>query len=551
MIFSSYSFILVFLPAFLAGFFLLGRWRGREGALAWALGMSLVFYAVWCWTNAVRLEAFAGGLGPGLLHLAVAFKDLWIIVGLTCFNYWMSRIQVRRREATGQGSTPWLVIALVANLGTLGFFKYADFLQSAACALVGRQLGPETVLGIALPLGISFYIFQKIGFVCDTWAGRIRDFTFREFLLFVIYFPQLIAGPIVHHSEIVPQFRTFDPRPRAADLAVGTSIFIFGLAKKVLIADNLAPCANQVFHDVHLLGHHPSAAEAWIATLSYTGQLYFDFSGYSDMAIGLARMVSFRLPMNFNSPYQACDIIEFWRRWHITLSRFLRDYIYIPLGGNRKGETRRYLNLFLTFLLGGLWHGAGWAYLAWGALHGLYTCICHGWKALRKRLGWTAPGRFAAVAGWAITLLAVMVSWVFFRAGAFTTYPPREGTVGPFTTGWRVLEGMAGCNGLGLGAVLPEKLKRLLGIAEGSLQGSPLVSSSDAFWAILAMAFAVLAPNTNRLMHWTKPVYDLGEVRPHRIAWRPTFAWALLLALLALLSLQSMTKVSYFLYFQF
>jgi alginate O-acetyltransferase complex protein AlgI len=232
-----------------------------------------------------------------------------------------------------------------------------------------------------LPLGLSFFTFQKIALIVDAYRGRVSNFEPLGYVLFVSFFPQLIAGPIVHHSEVMPQFAKPET-VRGSLIAAGLSLFVIGLAKKVLLADNLAQWASPVF-DSASAGLRPSSSSAWIAAMAYSLQLYFDFSGYSDMAIGLARLFGIRLPLNFNSPYKAANIIDFWRRWHMTLSRFLRDYLYIPLGGNRRGPCRRYLNLAVTMLLGGLWHGASWTFVIWGGLHALYLGINHAWIAVR------------------------------------------------------------------------------------------------------------------------------------------------------------------------
>jgi D-alanyl-lipoteichoic acid acyltransferase DltB (MBOAT superfamily) len=351
----------------------------------------------------------------------------------------------------------------------------------------------------------------------------------------VTFFPQLIAGPIVHHHDVIGQFQAMTGRLRSVDLSVGGTIFVFGLFKKVVIADSLAPTADALFTAAAQPGTVLTFGESWMGILAYSGQLYFDFSGYSDMAIGLARMFGVRMPMNFNSPYQARDIIEFWRRWHMTLSRFLRDYLYIPLGGNRHGEARRYLNLFLTFLIGGFWHGASWNFVVWGALHGLYTCVCHGWKAIRIKLGWTTPGRLAGALGMILTFLAVIVSWVFFRADGFAT-------------AGKILASMSGLNGFTPSLGLARWMTNLLGIETGS---STYYGSTEVLLVAGAMLMAWFAPNTMRIMRAAEPSLDNREVAPSRLRWVMNRRWAVITALLALIALQSMTRISHFLYFQF
>jgi D-alanyl-lipoteichoic acid acyltransferase DltB (MBOAT superfamily) len=262
-----------------------------------------------------------------------------------------------------------LASAIAVNLILLGYFKYANFFADNLNHFAGTALPIGQVI---LPLGISFFTFTQIAFLVDTYQGKVKEFNFVHYTLFVTYFPHLIAGPVLHHKEMMPQFAKRNVCHLNWDnVAVGLSIFVLGLAKKVLIADSLAEFATPIFSAV-AAGGQPMLFEAWIGALAYTLQLYFDFSAYSDMAIGISLMFNVRLPMNFNSPYKATSIIDFWRRWHMTLSRFLRDYLYIPLGGSRNGKAQRYLNLMITMLLGGLWHGAGWTFVIWGGLHGFY-----------------------------------------------------------------------------------------------------------------------------------------------------------------------------------
>lgn len=374
MLFNSRLFILAFLPVVLAGFFVLGL-VGRRAVLVWLLASSLFFYAWW---------------KPECLLLLL----LSIVV-----NFYLGRVITR----SGHGR-PWLIFGIVFNLGLLAFFKYALFLG----ALVGAG---RFVADIYLPLGISFFTFQQIMYLVDVARGDIRPACFLEYACFVSFFPHLIAGPIVRPGHIVPQFAALKPladwRPR---LAWGAEIFLLGLAKKLVLADGLARFADPGFAAAARL-EPLSLIEAWIALLAYALQIYFDFSGYSDMAIGLARMFGIDFPINFNSPYKASDISAFWRRWNITLSGFLRDYLYIPLGGNRHGEPRRIFNLMVTMLLGGLWHGAAWRFVIWGGLHGAYL-IVHGWS---KRLKLPISKRL----GWGLTLFAVLMAWVPFRADGF------------------------------------------------------------------------------------------------------------------------------------
>jgi alginate O-acetyltransferase complex protein AlgI len=381
-LFNSYAFILLFLPAALAGFFVLAR-ASRRAAALWLGLASLFFYGWW---------------NPAFVALLIAS-----ILG----NFGAGRALARL--ASERARRALLAAAIAADLAVLGYFKYANFFLATLGA---------GALDIVLPLGVSFFTFTQIAFLVDVRRGLAREPDFVHYLLFVTFFPHLIAGPVLHHKEMMPQFA--DPaiyRWNAADFAAGLALFAIGLAKKVLLADSFAEYASPIF-DAAREGARPGFVAAWTAAFAYSFQIYFDFSGYSDMALGLARLFGVRFPLNFASPYQAPSLVEFWRRWHMTLSRFLRDYLYIPLGGNRKGPARRHLNLAATMLLGGLWHGAAWSFVAWGALHGLLLALNHAWQDARARLG-AAPGGLGApgrIAGVALTFLAVTVAWVFFRA---------------------------------------------------------------------------------------------------------------------------------------
>jgi alginate O-acetyltransferase complex protein AlgI len=371
-LFNSFPFLFVFLPAALALYFGLARLGWPRLATISLVVSSLAFYGYWNW------------------------RFLGLICGTTLFNYGVGCV-VKKHRHRGL-----LVAGISANLLLLGFYKYAGFAAQTINALVHAHL-PE--LHLALPLAISFYTFTQIAFIVDAYQGRAEEMNLPRYGLFVFFFPHLIAGPIVHHKEIMPQFAAPNARRwNAANFATGLAWLTLGLFKKVVIADTCAPWANRVFDYKAPV----TMIEAWVGVLSYTMQLYFDFSGYSDMAIGLSWMFNVRLPDNFNAPYRAESIIEFWRRWHMTLSRFLRDYLYIPLGGSRLGEPRRYANLLVTMVLGGLWHGAGWTFLAWGAYHGALLALNHLWVRARTPL----PPSIARI----MTFIAVMVGWCFFRA---------------------------------------------------------------------------------------------------------------------------------------
>ncbi|MDB5413819.1 MAG: hypothetical protein JWR10_2154 [Rubritepida sp.] len=327
---------------------------------------------------------------------------------------------------------PILGFALFLNLIVLAYFKYYLFFAAEISRAAGFDVNIATIY---LPIGISFYTFTQIAFLVDTYHDKVKELNFIHYLLFVTYFPHLIAGPILHHAEMMQQFRTKSIyRLKAENISVGLTIFIIGLFKKVVLADGIAPFVGPIF-DAPAGAAAPGMAAAWVGALAYTLQLYFDFSGYSDMAIGLSRMFGIILPLNFASPYKAESIIEFWRRWHMTLSRFLRDYLYFALGGSHRGTARRYANLFITMLLGGIWHGAGWTFLLWGAVHGVLLTLNHAFRAVA---GGTRPAsarpawiRAAFVLG---TFILVTMAWVLFRAP-------------DVTAAFRILSSMVGWHG--------------------------------------------------------------------------------------------------------
>lgn len=413
MLFNSYEFLFFFLPVTLGVFFALSGYRCLRTAAAWLALVSIFFYGYWSPRYVLLL----------LASIAVNFAAGHLI--LRCRG--ASRMRAAKRV---------LVLALVANLGALGYFKYANFFVESLNAAAGTQwhLAP-----IVLPIGISFFTFTQIAFLVDTYQGKVRESRIVPYILFVTYFPHLIAGPVLHHAEMMPQFaRAETYRFRLDNFLLGMGFFLIGLFKKVVLADGIQPFVAPVFDSDP--AYALTLLEAWGGVLAYTLQLYFDFSGYSDMAIGLSKMFNVDLPLNFNSPYKATSIVEFWRRWHMTLSRFLRDYLYIALGGNRRGRLQRYTNLMLTMLLGGLWHGAGWTFFVWGGLHGAYLIVNHLWQALRVRYLGHDPARTSAagrLCAAALTFLCVALAWVFFRATSFDA-------------ALRVLHGMAGLGGAAL-----------------------------------------------------------------------------------------------------
>lgn len=402
MLFNSYPFLLGFFPVTVAGFLLLSL-RSRGLAAAWLVLASLFFYGYW------------------------SVAALPLLVGSICVNYWFglritpaaSDTRVSHELAARRH---WLLAALIVDLAVLAYFKYADFfIDNLNMGLRAVSAAEVRMLHVVLPIGISFFTFTQIAYLVDCYEGKVRERNLVHYALFVSYFPHLIAGPVLHHGQMMPQFRrraTY--RLDTDNVLAGLFNVAIGLAKKVLLADEFSQYASPIF-DAARDGHPVGFVAAWIGALAYTLQIYFDFSGYSDMAIGLSRILNISLPLNFNAPYKAVSIIDFWRRWHMSLSQFLRDYLYVRLGGNRRGAVRRYANLLITMLLGGLWHGASWTFIAWGGLHGLYLLVNHAWRAAASALP-RAPLPLAALgrsAGAVLTFLAVVIAWVFFRSPTF------------------------------------------------------------------------------------------------------------------------------------
>jgi D-alanyl-lipoteichoic acid acyltransferase DltB (MBOAT superfamily) len=500
MLFSSYTFLFQFLPATVLAFAAARRHSPRAGIMVLA-GASLFFYGAW---------------RPVYLLLLIASIAVNFGLGLRMED-------PLRRRAIG-------TFGVALNLAVLCYFKYTNFIFDSINTLTGA---PLPFFNIVLPLGISFFTFQQIAYLVDVMRGAKVERDIVSYTLFVSFFPHLIAGPLVHHAEMIPQFKRGRTGRSSVLAARGMAIFAAGLFKKVVIADNLAQFVSPVF--AHLdAGGGVTTPWAWLSTLAYTLQIYYDFSGYSDMAIGLALLFGIRLPVNFRSPYQATSIIEFWRRWHITLSRFLRDYLYIPLGGNRLGEQRRYINLLVTMLLGGLWHGAGWNYLIWGGLHGIYLSINHLWRGWRdgdKR----APVATLVVKGlcWAITFFAVVIAWVFFRARTLAG-------------AWQMLGGLFGFEA-GSSAYASSGILRLMDLPV--LVGEERLLLIGAGAVAAALAIALCLPNVPQLFGYRE--YRHAPEKASRLRWRPNGAWALLSAVALAISLFGMWQRLEFLYFQF
>src|SRR5471032_1937771 len=503
MLFNSFAFLFLYLPLVLLGYFGLGRLRAEWG-VAWLAAASLFFYGYW------------------------NVRYVPLLMGSIIVNYGSARLISAAAEPDRKR---WLVAAVTANLALLAYYKYANFLLDSAIG-VGLAHGPGWQ--IVLPIGISFFTFTQIAFLVDCYRSAVCEYRLLHYALFVSYFPHLIAGPVLHHKEMMPQFADGNnAHPQAAHFAVGLSIFVLGLAKKTLIADKLAPLVAPVF----AAGAHPQLIEAWIAALAYTFQLYFDFSGYSDMAIGLSRLFGVKLPLNFNSPYKAGNIAEFWRRWHMTLSRFLRDYLYISLGGSRRGTVPRYRNLMLTMLLGGLWHGAGWTFIIWGGLHGLYLVVQQAWRHL---FGAARAGRWWPAV---LTFLAVMLAWNFFSAP-------------DVATAWNILGALFGANGLSLPRGLAGQGAALASWGlHPAFDGIRWIELAGPGLPLLlgAMLLAFKAPNTQEIFSHYEPAIERIFQPAGRwgVSWRPTRRWSVGLAALFIACIFGMNRVSEFLYFQF
>jgi alginate O-acetyltransferase complex protein AlgI len=398
MLFNSFIFFFIFAPLFFLALTQTQKISNNLGVLVLCL-FSIAFYA---WTE---------------------FKYLPLLLSSIAINYTIGIKIIKSHLGVAPAilsKKQLLALGVSANLLILAYYKYSPLILLSLEQATGHPVGLKAP---PLPIGISFFTFTQIAFLVDAYYGKVRDRHVGRYTLFVTFFPHLIAGPILHHAQMMPQFsKPSMGQARLQAFFAGGGIFLVGLIKKVVLADGAAQFVEPVFK---LAGQMPldlSCQDAWLGTMAYTLQLYFDFSGYTDMAIGLSRMMGITLPENFNSPYKSTSISDFWRRWHMSLSNFLRDYLYIPLGGNRKGPRRQTLNLMITMLLGGLWHGAAWNFLAWGGLHGFYLVINHFWahQVKGKLPSFLIQSLFFKVFCWLLTLLAVMVGWVFFRAENFS-----------------------------------------------------------------------------------------------------------------------------------
>jgi len=510
MLFSSYPFIFAFLPVVLIGFFLLAKQGLFRPALGFLTVSSLFFYGYW---NPVYLI---------------------LIMSSILVNYLLAiRIVDNHNNEAKHKHLLWLGLAF--NIGLIGYFKYKNFFLDNLNEVFDLQLENVPVL---LPLAISFFTFQQIAYLVDVYRDKQAERNFLNYALFISYFPQLIAGPIVHHRELLPQLRSQEIfKLNWMNIGAGLTIFSIGLFKKIMIADNLAPSVHAVFGMAEA-GQDISLFVAWGGALAYTLQLYFDFSGYSDMAIGVALMFNIHLPVNFLSPYKSKSIIEFWRRWHITLSHFLRDYIYIPLGGNRAGEIKRMSNMMTTMLIGGLWHGAGWTFVLWGGLQGAYLVLNRMWidflAAIKLSFVRELPG-YWFLAG-CLTFFCVILGWVLFRAetlsGAMNLYHAMF-SLDFVTLTPKYVDKVA--NVLPFMAITPDAA------------ASNIMGLDEAKMIVAGLLIAFFLPNVREMFYLNKD----KDKKWYRLVWKPSLFWVPVALVALCSSIMSMTNVSDFLYFQF
>ncbi|EKD71008.1 MAG: hypothetical protein ACD_46C00300G0003 [uncultured bacterium] len=516
MLFNSVVFIFFFLPITLLLFFLIAK-QSQKAGLAILFLASVIFYG---WND---------------------YHYVFLLLFSILINFIISKQIIS--SASNLKKKYLLCLGLIFNLSLLAYFKYTNFFIETINLMHGEHLSNVNIL---LPIGISFFTFTQIAFLVDSYRGLVHQYHLLNYALFVTYYPHLIAGPIIHHKEVMPQFdkkRTFLFNHR--NFSIGLVIFVIGLFKKIILADHLAISVSPVYDSYQ---SDISALDAWIASLSYTLELYFDFSGYSDMAVGLSYLIGIKLPVNFYSPYKANNIIEFWRRWNMTLSRFLRDYLYIPLGGNRKGFIRRYINLIITMLLGGLWHGANWTFVAWGCLHGIYLCFNHGWVAFKKMLGIkTSNSIFLRMMACFFTCLSVMIAWVFFRSSNFST-------------AYQILHAMFFKQLILPGYWhVPNMIKivllklhiRFTTPTDWTIL-DPVANFYSIVWIFISLVIVWIMPNTYQMMHKYNAALNPFKEKIHSwLCWRPSLAWNFLTITAFVLDILFIQTSSVFLYFSF
>ena len=515
MLFFQYSFLGGFFPLCYAGYVYVLNNKPTK-LVTWLALSSVIFYSVWDYSN--------------------LFPLFFSIIT----NYIFGKLIVNYESRAYKKSL--LIVALIFNVGLLSYYKYFDFFIDA----IGAN-GFMTVdsLKTSIPLGISFFTFTQIAFLVDSYQGKCSAYRFIDYVLFVTYFPHLIAGPIIHHKEMMPQFKSISFKWE--NIALGLGIFIIGMIKKVIIADYFIDGVRAIFDQPN---QSVSFVDAWFATLSYSVQIYFDFSGYSDMAIGLSKMLGIRLPINFNSPYKATSIIDFWKRWHITLSRFLKEYIYIPLGGNRKGEFRKYLNILLTMFVGGIWHGAGFTFILWGVMHGLLIVVNH----IIVKLSFGYSFRFKSNNMWLevkkiITFITVSLLWVPFRSNDLNQT-------------FSIWKGCFGFNGLTFPEVWAHKLGGIAGclktIGFSFNSQVPVFSFYSMGGLLAALLIALYAPNVFQIygncrnkIALIEAYAKIDKFKINYLLWKPTKYYASCYSILAILAVWCRYDTSEFLYFQF
>ncbi|MEH2089708.1 MBOAT family O-acyltransferase [Nostoc sp.] len=526
MLFNSPEFIFIFLPITLLIFFQISNSKFYKLAIPWLTAASFFFYGCW---------------NPYYLIL---------LISSILFNYFIG-IAISRHYVRVFKPKYLLILSVLTNLCLLGYFKYMNFFLTSTNEVFGTSFNLQSIV---LPLAISFSTFNQIAYLVDTYRGEVKEHNFFKHCLFISFFPHLIAGPIVHHGEMIPQLDQCQYyQLHYQHIAVGISIFSLGLFKKVVFADSIAVYANPVF-DISDQSLQLTFFQAWVGAIAYSLQLYFDFSGYSDMAIGTARMFGIKFPLNFNSPYKAVNIIDFWRRWHMTLSRFLKDYLYIPLGGNRKGKLRRYLNLMITMLLGGLWHGAAWNFAIWGGLHGVYLIINHQFQSFRKSLGHNLQKSqwWSQLIASILTFLAVLIAWVFFRANNINT-------------GIEIIKSMSGTTEMF--QLNPFPIQLIL-INAWINQIDPVFNVARLN-VMLQISFLLsivwITPNTQQWMGKYEPALDYAEYSNklnasnrsidiwQKLQWKPSFVFSVIVGILIFISTKMLLSApsSEFLYFSF
>lgn len=473
MLFSSWQFIFLFLPVALVVFFLIPA-RPTWPRKIWLLTVSLFFYGYW------KIEYI-----PLLLF------------SIAC-NYTIADLITRHRHRRAAKTV--FTIGISLNLLLLGYYKYTNFFVQFLGRVGHHDFGRFDII---LPLAISFFTFTQIGYLVDVYRNQSLHYRFLDYTLFVVFFPHLIAGPIVRHWEVIPQFAERTLKVNRTDAGVGLTLFLLGLYKKVLLADSLSSYVAAAY-GAAAKGLTLTWFDAWLGTLAFALQIYFDFSGYSDMAIGLARLFGIKFPINFDSPYKASSISEFWTRWHITLTRFLREYLYFPLGGNRRGPWRQALNVLVTMFLSGLWHGAGWTYVIWGGLHGFYLVVAHQWQRLIKWRAWRLDYWWYRFLSIALTFIVVLFAWVFFRASNLSV-------------AGHVLYSMVGQHGLTMTDAVTDAAK-FPGVwcAKLGVRFVPKTFETESYGSLMAvmllmLIIAFLLPNAQQMLAAYSPALEPVE----------------------------------------